>query len=163
MGFFDWTFKQRYDTEKELLLALLSHTEAWFNELTLPLRELLFEMLYGDIERLEPAKYVEIARELYFQKIQSNHGSYVRNTMEQMSEHGIPLFTSRYKLQQRTQEFLVSGRFLKDIVEYFSRWKYLDRATQYEYRSQIRDAWENLRACRERLVTEINRQIRRLG
>jgi hypothetical protein len=38
MGFLDWVFKQRYDTEKQLLQALAIHTEAWHNELSEPLK-----------------------------------------------------------------------------------------------------------------------------
>ena len=59
---------------------------------------------------------VSIAKELYFRRIESNSGNYLANTMEQMTKHGIPLFTSRYKLQRRTQEYLDSGHFLKEIM-----------------------------------------------
>ena len=44
MGFLDWAFKQRYDTEKQLLQAMVTHTESWHNELTAPLKDFLFGM-----------------------------------------------------------------------------------------------------------------------
>jgi len=159
-GFLDWAFKQKYDNEKELLRAMLHHTESWYNEIMTPLKGLLYAISWG--KDLDADKYAEIARELYFKKIEVNHGNYLRNTMEQMSEEGIMLFASRYKLQRRTQEFLDSGNFLKDIVNWFGNWYDLRPETQYYCKQEVRKGWENFKVCKEQLVTEINRQIRRL-
>ena len=106
---------------------------------------------------------VSIAKELYFRKIESNSGNYLANTMEQMAEHGIPLFTSRYKLQRRTQEYLDSGHFLKEIINCFANWEDVPEKRRYDYKQFVNDAWKQFKTSKERLITEINRQIRRLG
>jgi len=164
MGFFDWAFKQRYDTEKQLLQAMLTQTESWHNELTEPLKDFLFKMKVDSRSfELQREQALSIAKELYFKKIESNHGNYLSNTIDQMSENGIPLFTSRHKLQKRAREYLDSGHFLKDIINCFANWDSVPEMYRYQYKSQVRDAWERFKTCKDRLVTEINRQIRRLG
>ena len=162
MAFFDWVFKQRYDSEKAWLNALLDHTENWYNEITEPLKDLLFRHSMGRVDF--PASQIqEIARQLFFNKIESNHGNYVRNTLEQMNDRGIPLFTSRHKLQARAEQFLESGHFLKEVVIVCHDWPQMTDSAQYQALRAVRTGWEGFGVSKERLVIEINHQLRRLG
>jgi hypothetical protein len=148
-------------TKDEMLRTLLDHTEKWYNEITRPLKELLFEML-TDKTAMRPERYVEIARELYWNIIESNEGNYLKNTMEQMDS--MPFFTSKDQLLRLTKDFLKSGRFVKDFAtESFSNWDERSPEAQEARKKEARENWEHFRACKEKLVAEINRQIGKLG
>jgi len=149
-----------------MLKAYLIHAEGWYNELTDPLKEFVYNITHSwdsDTNDLSPCQYAKIARELFFNEIQSNQGNNLKNILEQMTEHGIPLFSHRFKLQTRTQEFLDSGHFLKTFAVTFHNWENLDEWIRLRYKKDALDAWRNFKTCKERLVTEINRQIRRLS
>lgn len=163
MGWFDWTVKQKYDTEKELLRALLEHAEGWYNELTEPLRELLYDLDHISERPLDSEKYYEVAMALYNESIKVNHGDGVKNTIEQMSGTSIPLFLSRPTLQRLTEEYLDSGHLLKDIVIALGNWSRLDKSNNYERRQDIKKAWDEFRRRKDKVVKESNKQIRRLG
>ena len=158
-GFLDWVFKEEYNSEFDLLYSLLEHTENWYNELTEPLKDFL--LMVRGFSVLVPEQYVEIAQELYYKKLESNHGNYLLNTIQQMSDEEIPLFNSRYSLRKYTQEFLESGYFIKDIVSSFNNWHSKNERSKHIATMNVRRGWEKFKFQKDRLIEEINRQIRR--
>jgi hypothetical protein len=162
VGLLEWALRQKYDSEKALLTAYLAHAEAWYNELTAPLKNFVYEMHFN-LRVVEPRRYAEMARDMYFRQIESNRGNDLKNTMEQMGGMGIPLFSHRHKLQRRTKELLDSGHFLKEFVSLFHGWDDLSDHQRIAYRRHALESWNRFKECKDRLVTEINRQMRRLG
>jgi hypothetical protein len=162
MGLFDWVFKQRYDSEKEWLRQLLNHTNVWLNELTKPLRGFLAEIELGT-GPMDPELYSKIAGDLYNEKISINSGSYLRDTIKQMSDNGIPLFTSRDELRRLTDIFLEAGAFLKWTSAILVGWSSLSPDEQESYRNEIYERWINFQRSGLNLKEHIIQQLKSLG
>jgi hypothetical protein len=162
MGYFDWMFKQRYDSEKEWLKALLTHTDNWYNQITGPLSGLLVEMLLTKTE-MKPEKYVDIAMQLFKMQYEASNGSLLNHTVEQMGRRGVPFITSRSDLQPLIKGFQQSGLFIKTIGVEFRNWKQMDKGRREREKQTLIEAWKAFESCRDDLVAEINRQIAKLG
>jgi hypothetical protein len=162
MGWLDWTFKSRFDTEREWLRALLEHTEAWHNEITGPLQGLLAEMVLKGTA-MDPEAYARIARNLFEVKIVSNHGTSLSHTINQMGKRGIPLFTERQDLRAATEKYLRAGDFVKSVGFDFHGWTTLDANSRREVQVRVVEAWQAFNEAKDRLTDQINENLSHLG
>jgi hypothetical protein len=164
LEFFEWVFNQKFDTERELLISMLNHTESWSNEITDPLKGWLFDKhgYFKTLPKDDPSPIVRAAQKIYFNKFETNPGTRLESTIAQMDAIGIPLFHSRYKLIKRTREFLDSIEFAKEFVMLSITWRYENFGYQLMIMRKLREGWENFMLRKTQLITEINRQIRRL-
>jgi hypothetical protein len=162
MGYFDWMFKQRYDSEKEWLRALLTHTDNWYNQVTGPLSGLLIEMLLTKTE-MNPEKYVDIAMQLFRMQHEASHGSLLDHTAQQMGDRGIPLITSRSTLMPLIREFQQRGLFIKKIGIEFAHWNRMESGHREREKQALIEAWKAFESSRDDLAEEINHQIAKLG
>jgi hypothetical protein len=162
MAFLDWAFETRYENEARWLEALREHTESWHNEIVQPLAPVIHELEAGG-PTVNPEEYGQIAQQLFFSTILSNHGDYVSHTVAQMGTHGIPLFTSRPRLVELTAEYLEAGDFVKQLSGLLSSWSAHSADVRQSHQQEVLVRWRHFRASKDTLVEHINKELRRLG
>lgn len=162
MGYFDWIFKYRFDSERATLLDMLTHTMGWYNELTGPLMPLLQDFEFGrrpqDVEL-----YRNIAKSIYEIKVMAGHGDSLINVLQSMNPRGIPFFTPRKRLVQLANEFHERGLFVKEVAMSLYGWVEKSEKDQEHTRASVFENWKEFECAKDNLIEEINGQLRKLG
>jgi hypothetical protein len=150
-------------SERDMLHALRNAAEGWYNELTRP----FLPMLLGDEEGSVPSEKERIdlsrlANDMLCAEMLINDGDALENKLAEIEKSsGIPLFSGRQELRNKTVEFLNSGVFLKAIA-----YKLKKAGRPNDYCSVVRDArtgWQDFQSAKDGLVAQINSQLARIG
>ncbi len=139
---------RRIDSELDWLKQLRDYSEEWYNELVTPILPVLVDKgLHKDQTELH--KYEKCAEQLLNQAYISNSGEKIENIFEEMGTRGITI-KSRTKLTPLIDTYIKSGMFLKQIAYNFDP----ELATS---------GWKDFEIKKNRLVKEINQQLKKIG
>ena len=150
--------------EAAALLEMRKAAVGWYNELTKPLLPILKPKL-EDIGALSVARRKQLkdaAEALYVEHRIENCGDELDHKMaELMHSHGIPWFSGRFALIQKTSGYIASGLFLKEIA--YSSLDSEDPKVQRAALSKARTQHAVFERRKEALVKQINLQRGRIG
>jgi hypothetical protein len=162
MGWFDWIGKYKFDNEKQTLIDVRTHTIDWYNQVTEPLKPILAAVQFNQTD-MNARDYAQIAIEVYEMKITSNSGERLGNSLESMGDRGIPLFTSPIEIQALANEFQERGHFVKELAIVLYSWSDMSLEQRDSFKQNLVIGWSAFEATKDALVSEINRQIKKLG
>jgi hypothetical protein len=162
MGYLDWIFKYKFESEKQTLIDLRKHTIGWYNQVAEPVMPILLEIKF-DQPFTEPEKYSEIAMKIFEMQVTSNEGEELENILASMSPRGVPLFTSRRNLSDLAARFQRRGLFIKELAVGLHKWKGMPLDYREQTRKNIFEGWKKFEEAKDDLVNEINQQIKGLG
>lgn len=162
MGWFDWIWKYKFDNEKQTLIDIRTYTIDWYNQVTEPLKPILRAVEFQQTN-MNVKVYARIATEVYDMKITSNFGERLGNSLETMGDRGIPFFTSPQQIQSLAIEFQNRGDFVKDLAGDLHAWEGMSQEGRDSAKQRLVAGWANFGAAKDALVSEINRQIKKLG
>jgi hypothetical protein len=162
MGWFDWIWKYKFDNEKQTLIDIRTHTIDWYNQVTEPLKPILKAVEFQQTN-MNVQDYAGIAMEVYDMRISSNSGERLGNSLESMGDRGFPFFTSPQQIQSLANEFQNRGNFVKDLAIGLYAWEGMSQAGRDNVKQNLVAGWANFGAAKDVLISEINRQIKKLG
>ncbi len=139
---------RRIDSELDWLKQLREHSEDWYNEIVTPILPVLVDKGLQK-NQTELQKYEKCAEQLLNQAYISNSGEKIENIFVEMGARGITI-KSRTKLTPLIDTYIKSGMFLKQI------------AYSFDPKLAI-SGWKDFERKKNRLVKEINQQLKKIG